>query len=134
MTGTDPTGEISELSSTLASVEAVLDPEAMRREADVFVAEVRAHDTRFQIFQRAQVFDDIAAGIIKEQFAVLGASDRDDPFELIAILEQIIDGLSDATARDDGNFWARRLFLFLLGHRFLLTLCWVEKCRVDDPD
>jgi peptide chain release factor 2 len=34
MTGTDPTGEISELSSTLASVEAVLDPEAMRREAD----------------------------------------------------------------------------------------------------
>jgi peptide chain release factor 2 len=34
MTGTDPTGEISELSSTLASVEAVLDPEAMRHEAD----------------------------------------------------------------------------------------------------
>src|ERR1022692_1282034 len=34
MTGTDPTGEISELSSTLASVEAVLDPEVMRREAD----------------------------------------------------------------------------------------------------
>ena len=31
MTGTDPTGEISELSSTLASVEAVLDPEVMRR-------------------------------------------------------------------------------------------------------
>src|SRR5580658_3191782 len=31
---TDPAGEISELSSTLASVEAVLDPEAMRKEAD----------------------------------------------------------------------------------------------------
>ena len=34
MTGTDPTGEISELSSTLASIEAVLDPEVMRHEAD----------------------------------------------------------------------------------------------------
>ena len=32
---TDPAGEISELSSKLASVEAVLDPEAMREEADV---------------------------------------------------------------------------------------------------
>jgi peptide chain release factor 2 len=31
---TDPAGEISDLSSTLASVEAVLDPEAMRKEAD----------------------------------------------------------------------------------------------------
>ena len=34
MTGTDPTGEISELSSTLASIEAVLDPDVMRHEAD----------------------------------------------------------------------------------------------------
>src|ERR1700729_587915 len=32
---TDPAGEISELSSKLASVEAVLDPEVMREEADV---------------------------------------------------------------------------------------------------
>src|ERR1700683_2275910 len=32
---TDPAGEISELSSKLASVAAVLDPEAMREEADV---------------------------------------------------------------------------------------------------
>ena len=31
---TDPTSEISELMSTLASVEAVLDPDAMRKEAD----------------------------------------------------------------------------------------------------
>ncbi len=31
---TDPTSEISELMATLASVEAVLDPEAMRKEAD----------------------------------------------------------------------------------------------------
>jgi peptide chain release factor 2 len=34
MAGTDPANEISELSSTLTSVESVLDPEAMRREAD----------------------------------------------------------------------------------------------------
>jgi peptide chain release factor 2 len=34
MTGTDPASEISELSSTLGSVEAVLDPGAMRSEAD----------------------------------------------------------------------------------------------------
>jgi peptide chain release factor 2 len=34
MTSTDPAAEISELSSTLASVAAVLNPDAMRREAD----------------------------------------------------------------------------------------------------
>ena len=34
MTSTDPAAEISELSSTLASVAAVLDPDAMREEAD----------------------------------------------------------------------------------------------------
>src|SRR2546430_16659346 len=33
MASTDPAGEISELSSTLASVEAVLDPERLNREA-----------------------------------------------------------------------------------------------------
>jgi peptide chain release factor 2 len=35
MADTDPAGEISELSSTLASVEAVLNPAAMREEADM---------------------------------------------------------------------------------------------------
>jgi peptide chain release factor 2 len=35
MTSTDPAAEISELSSTLASVAAVLDPDAMRAEADL---------------------------------------------------------------------------------------------------
>ena len=30
----DPASEISELTATLASVEAVLDPDAMRKEAD----------------------------------------------------------------------------------------------------
>ena len=65
---------------------------------------MRAHDTRFQVFQRAQVFDDVAAGVVEEQLAVLGAPDRDNPFELIAILEQIVDGLSDAAAR---NSWTR---------------------------
>ena len=34
MAGTDPANELSELSSTLTSVESVLDPEAMRHEAD----------------------------------------------------------------------------------------------------
>jgi peptide chain release factor 2 len=34
MAGTDPANELSELSSTLTSVESVLDPEAMRGEAD----------------------------------------------------------------------------------------------------
>ena len=31
---TDPAGELAELSSKLASIEAVLDPDAMRKEAD----------------------------------------------------------------------------------------------------
>ena len=34
MTGTDPATEISELSSKLSNVEAVLNPDAMGREAD----------------------------------------------------------------------------------------------------
>jgi hypothetical protein len=91
---------------------------ASARRSLVFVAEMRAHDTRLQVFQRAQVFDDVAAGVVEEQLAVLGAPNRDNPFEFIAILEQIVDGLSDATARDDGNLRTRRLLLFLVGQRF----------------
>src|SRR5258708_24460171 len=94
---------------------------------------MRAHDTRFQVFQRAQVFDDIAAGVVEEQLAVLGAPDRDNPFELIAILEQIVDGLSDAAARNDRNLWARRLFLFLLGHRFADPLPAGKKATLTTP-
>src|SRR5712691_7461774 len=77
-----------------------------------------ADDARLQVLESAQVLNDIAAGIVEEQLAVLGAPHSDDPFEVVAILEQIVDGLRHATARNDRNLRAWLLFLFLLGHRF----------------
>ena len=91
-----------------------------------------AHDARLEVLQRPKILDDIAAGVVEEQFSVLRPADRDYPFELIAILEQIIDGLSYAASRDDGDLWARRLFLFLLGHRFADPLPDGERSRTDN--
>jgi hypothetical protein len=73
----------------------------------VFVAEVCAHDTCLQVFKRAKVLNDVAAGVIEEQFAILRTPDSDNPFEIVAVFEQIIDGLGNATAWDDRDFWTR---------------------------
>src|SRR5207245_2872213 len=82
-------------------------PRLLTRYLFVFVAEMRADDPSLQIFQRAQVFDDIAAGVIEKKLTVLGAADRDNPFEVIAVFEQIVDSLGNATARDDRDFGTR---------------------------
>src|SRR5208282_3625048 len=37
----------------------------------VLVAEVGAHDSRLQVLERAEVLDDVAAGVVEEQLAVL---------------------------------------------------------------
>jgi len=66
----------------------------------VFVAEMGADYPRLKVLESPQVFDDIAAGVIEEKFAILGAPDRDYPFEVIAIFEQVIDGLGNAPTRN----------------------------------
>src|SRR5215469_1433257 len=75
---------------------------------------MRAHDSRLQIFQRAEILDDVAASVIEEQLAVLRTPDRDDPFEVVPVLKQIVDCLCHPAARDDSNLWPWELFLFLL--------------------
>src|SRR5215470_8666007 len=86
---------------------------------------MRAHDARLQVLERAQILNDVTAGIIEEQFPVLGPADRDDPFEIVAVLKQIVDGLSHSPARNDRNLRTGELFLFLFRHRFAFTL-WRE--------
>ena len=83
---------------------------------------MRAHYARLQIFERAQILDDIAPGIVEEQLAILGAADRDNPFEFIAILEQIVDGLSNA-APGIIVIFGRGGFSFSCLGIALLTLC-----------
>jgi hypothetical protein len=69
----------------------------------VFVAEMRADNPCLQVLESPQVFDDIPAGVIEEEFAILGAPDRDNPFEIVAVFEQIIDGLGNAPTRNNRN-------------------------------
>src|ERR1700730_8213087 len=73
----------------------------------VFVAEMGAHDTCFQVLKRAKVLDDVAASVIKEQFAIFGAPDSNNPFKIVSVFQQVIDSLGNATARDDRDFLAR---------------------------
>src|SRR6266436_2668689 len=46
-------------------------------------------------------FYDTGGDIVEKQLAVLGTANRDEPFEIVPVLKQIIDGLGNATARDD---------------------------------
>ena len=76
-----------------------------------------SHDPGFQIFEGAEIFDDVAAGIVEEQLTVLGTADSNDSFEIIPIFEQVVDSLSHAASGDDRDFWTR--CLFLLRHKCL---------------
>ena len=82
----------------------------------VLVAEMRPHDARLEIFESAKILDDIAAGIIKEQLAIFGATDGNDPFQIVAVFKQVVNRLSNATTRDDSDSRSRQFFL--LRHRF----------------
>lgn len=73
----------------------------------VFVAEVGSYDARLQVFKRTQVLDDITPGIVEEQLAVLGPSDCNDPFKIVAVFKQIIDRLGNAPAGNNRDFWTR---------------------------
>jgi hypothetical protein len=79
-----------------------------------------ANNPRLQVLERAEVFHNVAASIVEEQLAALGASDRYDPFEIVAIFKQIVDRLSHTATGDYRYLRPRLLFLFLLGHRFYL--------------
>ncbi len=89
--------------------------ERVRDGVPVFVAEVRAYDARLQVFQGAQILDDVTAGVIEEQLAILGAADRDYPFEIIPIFEQIVDGLRHSPTRNYRDLWTGELFFSCLG-------------------
>src|SRR5262249_17440408 len=72
------------------------------------VPEVRARDALLQVLERTQVLDDVAAGVVEEDLAVLVGPAGDQPPEVRAVLEQIVDGLRDATSRNDGDLRSRR--------------------------
>src|SRR4030095_475034 len=72
----------------------------------LFVPEVSARYPLLQVLERPEVLHDVAAGVVEEDLAVLVPADRHQPLEVIAILEQIVDGLSHAATGDDGHFGA----------------------------
>jgi hypothetical protein len=95
-------------------------PQRTKVDLFVLVAEVGSHYACLQVFERAEVFDDVAAGIIKKQLTIFSAPDCDNPFKIVPVLKQIIDSLGNATAWDNRDF--RTGYFFLLRHRFGLHL------------
>src|SRR5262245_3145287 len=91
-------------------------PGRMRAALFGLFSKMGAGDAFLQILERAQVLDDVAAGIIEEDLAVLVAPYRDQPIELVAILEQVVDGLGDPAPRYDGDLGLEGLLL--LCHQF----------------
>src|SRR5262249_27624226 len=79
------------------------------------VAEVCAGDPLLQVLEGAEVLDDVAAGVVEEDPAVLVAADRHQPLEVVAVLEEVVDGLADPPARDDRDLGSGGL-LALLRH------------------
>jgi hypothetical protein len=77
-------------------------------------AEVISQDSFFNVGNGAQVLNDIAAGIVKENVALFISSDRDEPFEFVTIFQEIIDRLVRSFAGDNSHF--RVYGLFRLGH------------------
>src|SRR5207245_3032438 len=80
------------------------------------VAEVGVRDALLQLLVRPECFDDVAARIVEEDLAALVPADRHEPLEVVAVLEEIVDGLADPAAGDDRDLGAGRL-LVLFGHR-----------------
>src|SRR4029453_4376801 len=66
----------------------------------LLVAEVSARDALLQVLERPEVLDDVAAGVVEEDLAVLVPADRHQPLEVIAILEQIVDEIGRASCRE----------------------------------
>ena len=79
---------------------------------DVDISEVGPRDALLQILERSKVLDDIATGVVEEDLPVLVSADRHEPLELVTILEEIVDRLSNSPARDDRDLGLRRFFLF----------------------
>src|SRR4029453_8530266 len=79
------------------------------------VAEVRPGDALLQVLECAEILDDVAARVVEEDLALLVAAAGAKPLEVVAILEQVVDGLGDAPPGNDGDLRARGP-LRLLGH------------------
>jgi hypothetical protein len=47
--------------------------------------------------------NDVAAGVVEENVALAIAADGDEPFQLVAIFQEIVDRLVGSLARDDGD-------------------------------
>src|SRR5215468_9200159 len=80
-----------------------------------FVAEVSPGDALLQVLERAQILDDVTARVVEEDLSVLVAADGDQPLEVVAVFEQVVDGLGDPAPGDDGHLRTRRT-LRLLRH------------------
>src|SRR5262249_54508854 len=71
------------------------------------VPEVCPGDPLLQGLESPEGLDDVAARVVEENLPVLVSADRDQPLEIVAVLEQIVDGLRDAASGDDGDLRSR---------------------------
>src|SRR5690242_8266672 len=95
---------------------------------------MRAGDALFQVLERPEVLDDVAAGVVEEDLAVFVATDRHQPLEVVTILEQVVDGLADAPARDDRDLGTRGLLALLRRHRRRSSRCAAARSRSPAPE
>src|ERR1051325_11278116 len=74
---------------------------------------MRSGDALLQVFQCAQIFDDITAGVVKENLSVFVAPHRYQPIELVPIFEQIVDRLRHPFAWNDDDLGFQELLLMV---------------------
>jgi len=72
------------------------------------LSEVRPSDAFLEVLERTEVLDDVSSGVVEKYFAAFVAPYCDEPVEVVAILNQVVDGLRNAFARDDRNLWLQR--------------------------
>src|SRR5262245_46597936 len=94
-----------------AAMRALRPKRAAQRALFGLFAEVRPSDAFFQVLERAEILDDVAAGVVEEDLAFLIATHGDQPVELVSVLEQVVDGLRNPSARYDGDLWLKSLLL-----------------------
>ena len=63
---------------------------------------MRPDDAFLDVFQRAEIFDDVAAGVVEENIAVLVPANGHQPFQFVTVFQQVVDRLVGAFAGDNG--------------------------------
>src|SRR5215470_12680208 len=84
------------------------------------LAKIVSQNSFLDIRKSAQILNDVPACVVEEEIALVIAADGDEPLQLIAILEQIVNRLVSAFAGDNRDF--RVGGLFGLGHGTCLLL------------